>query len=40
VSAELLAHGSLVLVFAWLVLGGLGLPLPEDAALVAAGALV
>ena len=39
-SAELLAHGSLVLVFAWLVLGGLGLPLPEDAALVAAGALV
>lgn len=39
-SAALLAHGSLVLVFVWLVLGGLGIPLPEDAALIAAGALI
>lgn len=31
--------GSLGLVVAWLVIGGLGLPLPEDAALLAAGAL-
>ena len=27
-------------VFAWLALGSLGLPLPEDAALLAAGVLV
>lgn len=37
---DLVAHGSLVLIFAWLVVGGLGVPLPEDVALLAAGALV
>jgi len=37
---EALQHGSLVIVFAWLVVGGLGLPLPEDLALLAAGALI
>jgi membrane protein DedA with SNARE-associated domain len=38
--SELLAHGSLLLVFAWLAIGGLGLPLPEDAALLAVGVLI
>lgn len=37
---ELLLHGSIAFVFAWLALGSLGLPLPEDAALLAAGVLV
>lgn len=37
---DLLLHGSLVLCFAWLAIGGLGAPLPEDAALLAAGVLV
>ncbi|HEU4726840.1 MAG TPA: DedA family protein [Kofleriaceae bacterium] len=32
--------GSIVLVFVWLVIGGLGVPLPEDAALLAAGVLI
>jgi membrane protein DedA with SNARE-associated domain len=32
--------GSIVFVFAWLVIGGLGVPLPEDAALLAAGVLI
>lgn len=36
----LLTHGSLVFIFAWLALGGLGVPLPEDVALLAAGALM
>lgn len=36
----LLAHGSLILIFLWLAIGGLGAPLPEDVALLAAGALV
>ncbi len=36
----LVTHGSLALIFVWLALGGLGLPLPEDVALLAAGALV
>ncbi|MCX5745317.1 MAG: DedA family protein [Proteobacteria bacterium] len=35
-----LLHGSMVLVFAWLVVGGLGVPLPEDAALLATGVLI
>lgn len=35
-----LMNGSIVLVFAWLVIGGLGVPLPEDAAILAAGVLV
>jgi membrane protein DedA with SNARE-associated domain len=35
-----LQHGSLVFVFAWLAIGGLGAPLPEDIALLAAGALI
>jgi membrane protein DedA with SNARE-associated domain len=35
-----LQHGSLVFVFAWLAVGGLGAPLPEDVALLAAGALI
>jgi membrane protein DedA with SNARE-associated domain len=38
--SDLLLHGSMVLVFAWLVIGGLGLPLPEDVALLATGALI
>jgi membrane protein DedA with SNARE-associated domain len=33
-------QGSIVLAFLWLVVGGLGVPLPEDAALLAAGALI
>ena len=33
-------EGSIILVFAWLALGGLGMPLPEDAALLATGVLV
>ena len=37
---EALLHGSIVFVFAWLALGSVGLPLPEDAALLAAGVLV
>ena len=37
---ELLEHGSILLVFGWLAVGGLGAPLPEDAALLAAGVLV
>ena len=36
---ELLLHGSILLVFAWLAIGALGAPLPEDAALLAAGVL-
>jgi membrane protein DedA with SNARE-associated domain len=36
----LLANGSMLLVCAWLLVGGLGIPLPEDAALLAAGVLV
>lgn len=39
-SFDLIAHGSMVLVLVWLVLGGLGIPLPEDAALLATGVLV
>jgi len=35
-----LQHGSLVFVFAWLAVGGLGAPLPEDVALLATGALI
>ena len=37
---DALMHGSMALVFAWLLIGGLGLPLPEDAALLAAGVLI
>lgn len=33
-------HGSIVFVFAWLALGGLGAPLPEDAALLTTGVLI
>lgn len=33
-------QGSIFFVLVWLVLGGLGIPLPEDAALLAAGVLV
>lgn len=39
-NADLIAHGSMVLVLVWLVLGGLGIPLPEDAALLATGVLI
>jgi membrane protein DedA with SNARE-associated domain len=39
-SDDLLLHGSIFLVFAWLAIGSLGAPLPEDAALLAAGVLV
>ena len=35
-----LLHGSILVVLGWLVIGGLGLPLPEDAALLATGALI
>lgn len=38
--SDALLHGSMALVFAWLLVGGLGLPLPEDAALLAAGVLI
>jgi len=38
--SALLEHGSILLVFAWLVIGGVGVPLPEDAALLAAGVLI
>jgi membrane protein DedA with SNARE-associated domain len=34
-----LLQGSMLFVFAWLLIGGLGLPLPEDAAILAAGVL-
>ncbi len=37
---DLILHGSILLVFGWLVLGSVGLPLPEDAALLATGVLV
>jgi membrane-associated protein len=37
---EALQHGSIAFVFVWLALGGLGAPLPEDVALLAAGALI
>lgn len=33
-------HGSLVFVFVWLAIGGLGAPLPEDAALLTTGVLI
>ena len=39
-SDELLSHGSLVLVFVWLMIGSLGIPLPEDIALLAAGVML
>ncbi|HEX5059635.1 MAG TPA: VTT domain-containing protein [Kofleriaceae bacterium] len=35
-----LLQSSILAVFLWLALGGLGLPLPEDAALLATGALI
>jgi membrane protein DedA with SNARE-associated domain len=37
---DALQHGSIVFVFLWLAVGGLGAPLPEDVALLAAGALI
>lgn len=36
----LAGHSSLLAIFGWLIAGGLGVPLPEDAALLAAGALI
>lgn len=38
--SELLEHGSILLAFAWLAIGGLGVPLPEDAALLAVGVMI
>lgn len=38
--SDSILHGSIALVFAWLLIGGLGAPLPEDAALLAAGMLI
>src|SRR6185503_8955298 len=38
--SEALLHGSMALVFAWLLIGALGAPLPEDAALLATGVLI
>ena len=38
--SALLASGSISLVLVWLLAGGLGIPLPEDAAILAAGVLV
>lgn len=38
--SDQLLHGSIVLVFVWLAIGSLGVPLPEDAALLAAGVLL
>jgi membrane protein DedA with SNARE-associated domain len=40
VIGEAMLQGSILFVFLWLVIGGLGLPVPEDAALLAAGVLV
>jgi membrane protein DedA with SNARE-associated domain len=40
VMGDALLHGSMILVFVWLILGGLGAPLPEDLAVLTAGALV
>ncbi len=37
--STLLLHGSLLLVFAWLIVGGIGVPLPEDIAVLGAGVL-
>jgi membrane protein DedA with SNARE-associated domain len=37
---DVLLHGSIVLVLAYLLIGGLGVPVPEDAALLAAGVLI
>jgi membrane protein DedA with SNARE-associated domain len=37
--STLLVHGSLLLVFAWLIVGGVGIPLPEDVAVIGAGVL-
>lgn len=39
-TGALLAHGSMLVIVAWLVVGGLGIPLPEDAALLAMGVLI
>jgi len=36
---ELLLHGSILLVLVWLIIGGMGVPLPEDIALLTAGVL-
>jgi membrane protein DedA with SNARE-associated domain len=38
--SDLLLHGSIVLVLAYLLIGGLGVPVPEDVALLAAGVLI
>jgi membrane protein DedA with SNARE-associated domain len=38
--SDALLQGSIWLVFAWLLIGGIGAPLPEDAALLAAGVLI
>lgn len=38
--SDVLLHSSMFLVLGWLLLGGLGVPLPEDLALLATGALV
>jgi len=38
--SDALLHNSMALVFGWLIAGGLGAPLPEDAALLAAGVLI
>lgn len=37
---EHLMNGSMVFVFIWLAIGGLGVPVPEDAAILAAGVLI
>jgi membrane protein DedA with SNARE-associated domain len=38
--SDLLLHGSIVIVVAYLLIGGLGVPVPEDVALLAAGVLI
>lgn len=38
--SEQLLQSSILFVFIWLLVGGLGLPLPEDAAVIAAGVLI
>jgi membrane protein DedA with SNARE-associated domain len=38
--SDALLQGSIWLAFAWLLIGGIGVPLPEDAALLAAGVLI
>src|SRR5690606_109372 len=37
---DLLLHGSLILIFLWLLVGGMGVPVPEDIAVLSIGVLI